>query len=460
MSTVAPSDQRPSTEEQPDSHSAADTVGEVVRQVKPKLRGWLHAGMAPLAHGRRHRAGLPWRPTELADRRRDLSWPPRCCCSAPARSTTASTGVPRARPSCAGWTTRTSTCSSPRRYTPIALLMLTGSRATTLLTIIWSAALAGLLFRLFWLSAPRWLYTALYLAMGWAALVWLPRRQRRGRRVHLDHGRRAALQRRRHRLRAASGPDPSPRWFGFHEIFHACTIAGLRGPLHRDLAGHVRQLMLPPSARSAAVRAGPPAPPASVTGSRQTNRRQTYAVGRPSRSGRSASSGTPGVSGEPDHDHRAGRSESVRGPGQLARSPASVGSPATATCTGGRTQPAGRRRPAASRRSGAPGPTSAAGGRGGPVGALDQLRTPGQPPPAGPARAPSLLRPGGGRVVGRDPAGRGYRLSASAAVSKKPSPSANSVGDHPRRAARPAPTSPPSASARRQRDRRPWVIAA
>ena len=48
MSTVAPSDQRPSTEEQPDSHSATDTVGEVVRQVKPKLRGWLHAGMAPL----------------------------------------------------------------------------------------------------------------------------------------------------------------------------------------------------------------------------------------------------------------------------------------------------------------------------------------------------------------------------------------------------------------------------
>ena len=48
MSTVAPSDQRP-TEEHPDGHSATDTLGEVVAQVKPKLRGWLHAGMAPLA---------------------------------------------------------------------------------------------------------------------------------------------------------------------------------------------------------------------------------------------------------------------------------------------------------------------------------------------------------------------------------------------------------------------------
>ena len=36
-------------------------------------------------------------------------------------------------------------------------------------------------------------------------------------------------------------PDPSPAWFGFHEIFHACTIAGLRLPLHRDLAGHLRR---------------------------------------------------------------------------------------------------------------------------------------------------------------------------------------------------------------------------
>ena len=58
-------------------------------------------------------------------------------------------------------------------YTPLALILLDGTSRVILLTLIWSAALGGLFFRLFWLSAPRWLYTALYLVMGWAALGWL-----------------------------------------------------------------------------------------------------------------------------------------------------------------------------------------------------------------------------------------------------------------------------------------------
>ena len=58
-------------------------------------------------------------------------------------------------------------------YTPLALILLDGASRVILLTLIWSAALGGLLFRLLWLSAPRWLYTALYLVMGWAALGWL-----------------------------------------------------------------------------------------------------------------------------------------------------------------------------------------------------------------------------------------------------------------------------------------------
>jgi hemolysin III len=96
-----------------------------------------------------------------------------------------------------------------------------------LLTLIWSAALGGLFFRLFWLSAPRWLYTALYLVMGWAALGWL------GAFYHAA-GPAVVI------LIMAGGicytfgavvygrkrPNPSPAWFGFHEIFHAATIAG------------------------------------------------------------------------------------------------------------------------------------------------------------------------------------------------------------------------------------------
>ena len=58
-------------------------------------------------------------------------------------------------------------------YTPLALLLLSGSSRVLLLSLVWAAALGGLIFRLVWLSAPRWLYTALYIVMGWAALGWL-----------------------------------------------------------------------------------------------------------------------------------------------------------------------------------------------------------------------------------------------------------------------------------------------
>jgi hemolysin III len=112
-------------------------------------------------------------------------------------------------------------------YTPLALILLDGSSRVILLTLIWSAALGVLFFRLFWLSAPRWLYTALYLVMGWAALGWL------GAFYHAA-GPAVVI------LIMAGGicytfgavvygrkrPNPSPAWFGFHEIFHAATIAG------------------------------------------------------------------------------------------------------------------------------------------------------------------------------------------------------------------------------------------
>jgi hemolysin III len=112
-------------------------------------------------------------------------------------------------------------------YTPMALILLDGGSRIALLSLIWSAALGGLLFRLFWLAAPRWLYTSLYLLMGWAALGWLGAFYRSGGAAVLI-------------LILAGGvcysagavvyglkrPNPSPSWFGFHEIFHAGTIAG------------------------------------------------------------------------------------------------------------------------------------------------------------------------------------------------------------------------------------------
>lgn len=56
-------------------------------------------------------------------------------------------------------------------YTPYCLLGLTGDLAWWMFGVVWSIALAGILVKIFWLHAPRWLSTALYLGMGWVSLV-------------------------------------------------------------------------------------------------------------------------------------------------------------------------------------------------------------------------------------------------------------------------------------------------
>ena len=59
-------------------------------------------------------------------------------------------------------------------YTPIALIAMQpdfSGWGWTLFGIVWGIAIAGLVFKLLWINAPRWLSTALYLAMGWLVVV-------------------------------------------------------------------------------------------------------------------------------------------------------------------------------------------------------------------------------------------------------------------------------------------------
>lgn len=224
MSAVTPSKHHPPTDQTPDGHGAVEKIGEVVRQVKPRLRGWLHAGMAPLATA----GGIVL--VALA--------PDPAARAAAAIYLAASLLLfgtsavyhrfhwgPRGDAILRRWDHANIYLFIAATYTPIAVLLLSPRAATTLLTIIWSAAAAGLLFRLFWLSAPRWLYTALYLAMGWAALFWLPQ-------IFVNGGvavftliiAGGLLYTAGAVVYARKSPDPSPAWFGYHEIFHACTI--------------------------------------------------------------------------------------------------------------------------------------------------------------------------------------------------------------------------------------------
>jgi hemolysin III len=57
-------------------------------------------------------------------------------------------------------------------YTPFALL-LPPDQQRTMLLIVWIGAVAGVLFRVFWVGAPRWLYTPVYVALGWVAVFYL-----------------------------------------------------------------------------------------------------------------------------------------------------------------------------------------------------------------------------------------------------------------------------------------------
>lgn len=56
-------------------------------------------------------------------------------------------------------------------YTPICLLMLPGRLGISLLVVVWSLAAIGTVQKLTWMHAPVWLSTALYLGMGWIAII-------------------------------------------------------------------------------------------------------------------------------------------------------------------------------------------------------------------------------------------------------------------------------------------------
>jgi hemolysin III len=110
-------------------------------------------------------------------------------------------------------------------YTPFAVLALPPDKGRILLLIVWIGAFAGVVFRVFGVGAPRWLYTSLYVVIGWVAVFFLFD-------LIESAGGTAVV------LIAVGGllytvgavvygikrPNPSPVWYGFHEVFHTLTI--------------------------------------------------------------------------------------------------------------------------------------------------------------------------------------------------------------------------------------------
>ena len=109
-------------------------------------------------------------------------------------------------------------------YAPIAVLALPPEQGLILLVVVWSGALIGILFRVFWIHAPRWLYVALYLALGWAAVMYLPDLLRANATMMVLVAIGGLLYTGGAVVYAMKRPNPWPGHFGFHEIFHVCTV--------------------------------------------------------------------------------------------------------------------------------------------------------------------------------------------------------------------------------------------
>jgi len=111
-------------------------------------------------------------------------------------------------------------------YTPIALLVLSGSTRWIVLAIVWTGALGGVILSVAWISAPRILTVATYLALGWVAVIAIPQLVADlpiAPLVLLVAG--GLLYSAGATVYATKRPSPWPRTFGFHEVFHAFVIA-------------------------------------------------------------------------------------------------------------------------------------------------------------------------------------------------------------------------------------------
>jgi len=110
-------------------------------------------------------------------------------------------------------------------YTPIALLVLHGALACVILGIAWTGAAAGVTLSLGWIDAPRRVVACSYLALGWVAVLALPELlDRLGPQPLALLAGAGLLYSAGAVIYARQRPDPWPRWFGFHEIFHALVV--------------------------------------------------------------------------------------------------------------------------------------------------------------------------------------------------------------------------------------------
>ena len=111
-------------------------------------------------------------------------------------------------------------------YTPVAVLILEPPSSTIVLVSVWVGAVLGVVFSVAWIDAPRLAVALSYIGIGWVIVIALPE-------VFGEAGAAPAALFLAGGLLYSAGafvyarqrPDPWPRIFGFHELFHALVIA-------------------------------------------------------------------------------------------------------------------------------------------------------------------------------------------------------------------------------------------
>jgi hemolysin III len=209
-----------------------DSFGRVAEEVvQPRLRGWLHLATAPviLAAGAVLVALSPTAATRLGSAVYAV-------CSVLLFTVSAVYHRGRWSPRVDAVLQRFDHASIflliAGTYTPFCVLLLRGTDRVVMLSVIWAGAVVGMGFRVLWLRAPRWLYTPIYIALGWAAVFFLPQFAAGAHRLGVGLGVAVlalilvggALYTLGGVVYGFKRPNPWPRWFGFHEVFHTCTI--------------------------------------------------------------------------------------------------------------------------------------------------------------------------------------------------------------------------------------------
>jgi hemolysin III len=117
--------------------------------------------------------------------------------------------------------------------TPFGLLLLEGRDQWLMLGLVWGGALAGVAMKVFWKGAPRWLSAPIYMALGWAPVFFFGDfisgamdryGASTGTAVMVLVAVGGALYTIGGVVYGTKRPNPWPRWFGFHEVFHTFTI--------------------------------------------------------------------------------------------------------------------------------------------------------------------------------------------------------------------------------------------